>query len=248
MASLVLPNIRKLFLPDPGFTLIDIDLERADAQVVAWEADDPELKAIFRSGEDVHLANARSIWPGRPIDKHSPERKLAKAAVHATNYGTGANTLAKAIEAPVKEAQAFIDLWFKAHPAIKGWHQRTTHEMEHRKYVKNAFGFKKWFMGRPDLPQALAWQAQSVVANVINMGLERIDRTLPDVQLLIQVHDSLVMQVRTTEVRDLLPEIKKALVVEVPYDDPLIIGTSTQLSDTSWGDVMDEFDYFKEAA
>ena len=86
------------------------------------------------------------------------------------------------------------------------------------------------------------------MANVINMGLERIDRTLPDVQLLIQVHDSLVMQVRTTEVRDLLPEIKKALVVEVPYDDPLIIGTSTQLSDTSWGDVMDEFDYFKEAA
>jgi hypothetical protein len=45
-----LPNVRRLFKPDPGFTLIDIDLSGADAAVVAWEANDQELKDAFMSG------------------------------------------------------------------------------------------------------------------------------------------------------------------------------------------------------
>ena len=42
--SIPLPNIRKIFIPDPVYILIDSDLAGADAQVVAWEADDEDLK------------------------------------------------------------------------------------------------------------------------------------------------------------------------------------------------------------
>ena len=39
-----MPNIRKLYVPDPGYEIFDIDFSGADAQVVAWEADDKPLK------------------------------------------------------------------------------------------------------------------------------------------------------------------------------------------------------------
>ena len=52
------PNIRSMFIPDPGYTFFDGDLDRADLQVVVWEADDPMLKAALRMGVDIHLMNA----------------------------------------------------------------------------------------------------------------------------------------------------------------------------------------------
>ena len=44
MKQLTLPNLRKMFIPDPGKFIFDCDLEQADAQVVAWEADDDEQR------------------------------------------------------------------------------------------------------------------------------------------------------------------------------------------------------------
>ena len=52
------PNIRSIFTPDPGYTLFDGDLDRADLQVVIAEAEDPMLKAAVAMGVDLHLMNA----------------------------------------------------------------------------------------------------------------------------------------------------------------------------------------------
>src|SRR6185437_5925094 len=52
------PNIRSMFIPDPGYIWFDGDLDRADLQVVAWEADDEMLKSALRMGADIHLMNA----------------------------------------------------------------------------------------------------------------------------------------------------------------------------------------------
>lgn len=56
-----LPNIRSMYGPDPGFTFFDMDLDRADLQVVVWESDDPMLKAALRMGADIHLLNTYGI-------------------------------------------------------------------------------------------------------------------------------------------------------------------------------------------
>ena len=56
------------------------------------------------------------------------------------------------------------------------------------------------------------------------------------VQLLSQVHDSLVFQIHKAY-RKKLPEINEALnSVTVPYDDPLRIPWGLKVSDKSWGD------------
>ena len=61
-----LPNVRSLFGPDPGNTFFDMDLDRADLQVVVWEADDAMLKAALRQGVDIHLLNAFVIEGKEP--------------------------------------------------------------------------------------------------------------------------------------------------------------------------------------
>ena len=106
-----LPNIRKLFVPDPGYMIADCDLAQADAQVVAWEADDEELKAVFRDPTaDLHDENAKTIFGTLT----PANRQLAKAGVHLTNYGGKARTCATALGITVKQAEDFQRKWFQA--------------------------------------------------------------------------------------------------------------------------------------
>lgn len=237
-----LPNIKSLFKPDPGFILFDADLEQADAQVVAWESDDDILKNIFRDPDlDLHTENAKMIFGSCPSKSH-PNRKKAKAGCHAVNYGVQERTLAKTLGITVNEASAFIRKWFDIHPGIEAWHKRTNEQMCGRGYIENAFGNRKYFFGDTSHPlalsEALAWVPQSTVGLIINrawLSLSKEDQSV--CQLLLQVHDSLVGQVRRKSLLPFLQKIHDAMVFEVPYNDPMCIGSSLEVSARGWGDI-----------
>lgn len=248
-SNIVLPNVRKFFKPDPGHILFDVDLAGADAQIVAWEANDEPLKAAFRAhaagkGPKVHCVNAIAIYGNLagPDGKTDPYYSRAKAGVHATNYGAKAKTLSGALACSLYDAQRFQDKWFAEHPAIAEWHERTLYNLTRYRQVRNAFGFVRTYFDRLDnlLPEALAWVPQSTVAIIIDTAYNRITENLPDVDILLQVHDSLVGQVPIAKWKTLKPQIRECLHVVVPYDDPLVVPTGLQTSTTSWGDVKSE--------
>ena len=237
--TIALPNVKKLFLPDRGYIIVDCDLAQADAQVVAWEADDDELKAIFRDPTaDLHSENAKTIF-GQLTKRN---RQLAKGGVHATNYGAKPRTLAVALGVTVHEAERFQRIWFSAHPNIKAWQAKIDMQLATSRCVQNKFGNRRYYFDRVEhlLPEALAWIPQSTVALVINRALVNVDRNLIDrVEPLMQVHDSLVMQIRKSAYPAVLPELKKNMEIVVPYDDPLIIPVGIEASDKSWGECIE---------
>lgn len=240
-----LPNIRELFLPDPGYVILDCDLSGADAQVVAWEAQDEDLKNAFKSGLNIHNHNGKTIWgDAYTIDGKRPGAKYTmrdecKRAVHATNYGTSARTLAITLGWKVVEAERFIHSWLnELHPAIGDWHTNTSHKLNTTRTITNAFGYRIVYFDRLDamLPTALAWTPQSTVALVCAKAMIRLD-SIPWVEILLQVHDSLVFQIpshRFTPAN--LAVIKDHLTVPVPYpNDPLLIPWDLSYSRESWG-------------
>lgn len=236
-----MPNIKELFIPDPGFLIVDTDLEQADAQTVAWEADDEILKEIFRDPDlDLHTENAKMIFGSCPSKGH-PNRKRAKAGCHAVNFGVQARTLAKTLGITVNEADSFIRRWFDIHPGIREWHDRTYSYMTQRGYIENGFGNRQYFLGDTSHPlalsEALAWVPQSTTGLIINRAWRTMYSLDPDLEMLMQVHDSLVFQVRKESFERLLPAIHQAMLVPVPYPDPMTIGTSIDISPHSWGNI-----------
>ena len=224
-----LPNVRKLFLPDRGYTIIDCDLSGADAQVVAWEANDDDLKRAFRLGLNVHNHNGESMWGDAYNPKSKPRvytmRDELKRAVHGTNYGAAARTIAITLGWKIAEAEDFQRRWFALHPGIKAWHTRTDFDLQTTRTIRNRFGYRIVYFDRSDnlLPTALAWTPQSTVAVIASRGAVRL-RALPWVTILLQVHDSVVFQIpnhRFTKTD--LATIREHLTVAVPYDDPLTI-------------------------
>jgi len=235
-----LPNQRTLIIPDPGYTIVDMDLDRADAQFVAWEANDESLKSILKEGLDLHWENAKAIW-GEHVGKKSPERQLAKRFCHAVNYGAYPKKLAKSLGITLRTAEWIYARWFQIHPGIREWHKRIKADLYSSRLVRNPFGYEHYFFDRPEkcVNEALAWGPQSSVGIIINTAWDNIDRNLPEVEVLMQVHDSLTMQVKTELTLELLPKIQAQSLIAVPYADPLIIPVGFKISDVSWGDASD---------
>ena len=240
-----LPNVRRMFIPDPGYVMFDADLSGADAQVVAWEAEDEDLKKAFRAGIDVHDKNAEDMWgrtytslPGNKKEgPKSVRRQETKKAVHATNYGASARTLAITLGWTVHNSDNFQKRWFDLHPGIKrNFHGNVEASLGSNRTIRNRFGYHRIFFDRIDaaFTEALAWIPQSTVAIVSFEGALQLELSCPYVEMLLQVHDSLVFQVPKTKVdhRSLI----SGLTVSVPYDDPLTIPWGLASSEKSWGD------------
>jgi len=266
VAQIPLPNIRRQFIPDPGYTIVDMDLSGADAQVVAWEADDEEMKQAFRDGIKIHVFNARTMFEeyadaSTSAIKNSPVYGQVKIICHATNYVGSAPTIATNVGWPITSVQDFQDKWFVKHPGILEWHRRVDRHLDGSEcwncnyvpdpqtfcprcnvplghHVKNAFGYRVRYFDRIErlLPEAVAWIPQSTVAIVTQRGLLILTKEFPEVQVLMQVHDSLVFQIPTAKI-EMLTQIKERLdAIEVPYPDPLYIPWGVAVSAHNWGE------------
>lgn len=80
----------------------------------------------------------------------------------------------------------------------------------------------------------------STVALIINYAYCEISENLPEIEILLQVHDSLTGQVPIPLWPKYKPLLREALAVTVPYDDPLVIPTSLKTSTSSWGECRPE--------
>lgn len=233
-------DFRHVFVPPPGHTMFDCDLERADLQVVVWEADDADLKAKMREthgGEsiDIHIENAKDLFGvAHPTEE---QRQRAKRFVHLTDYGGKSRTCAIAVGCTVHEADLAQRRWFAIHPGILGWHKRTQRQLETTRTVRNAFGYEMTFFDRVDglLPEALAWIPQSTIALVASYIHEAFD-AISGVQVCLQMYDSVVGYYPTVDEDSVLAEMAVARKIVVPYDDPLVIPLGIATSRESWGD------------
>ena len=241
-----IPNVRKLVIPDIGFEIASIDLSGADAQAVAWEADDEDLKTAFRAKVKVHAHNAKAMWP--TICKtgfEQPYYDLIRTGVHLVNYCGKDKTLAAALGCPVHEATRFKDMWFRLHPGILAWHERIQDQLMRTRMVSNKFGYRRFYFERVAdiLPEAIAWIGQSNTACVCNKAFvaAKAERQLIkdlQIQFLIQVHDELVFQYPIRYREQVLKALKPIVHIPVPYDDPLTIPWGLKTSTVSWGDCV----------
>ena len=252
MSSMMMefPNLRKCFIPDPGYVLFDIDQEGADARVVAWEANDVALMDAFDSGINVHTMNAKDAFPeltAIELEKHNGNLKSSylydriKRAVHLTNYGGTAGTLAEKCSFSLGEAEDFQALWlYQLHPNILDWHERTEYDLQTKGRTVNAFGdVIDWFdrYSTELWRQALAWLPQSTVAAVAQEAQIICGRKLEHTQFLLQVHDSLLFQVQKRHVSAELRRMKEILDnIIVPYPRPMVMPWGIKYSEKSWGD------------
>lgn len=234
-----LPNIRKLFIPDPGYEFFDIDLDSADLRIVVWESNCLEMKQMFAEGLKPYVEVAKEYYRDPTIDKHHPSYKLFKALCHGTNYLGTPKGLAGRIGLLEHEVERIQKWYYGKFPEILKWQDALKHQVNTQRYVENVFGYRCYVFDRIEgtiYNQMVAWIPQSTVGCLINRGYRNIHDNEPDIQVLLQVHDSLAGQYPAHLRDQSLKKIVDHCSVPLPYAEPLIIPVGVATSDKSWGD------------
>ena len=239
--GLDLPNVRELYIPDPGKTYFDIDLDSADLRIVTWESNCAWMKEQFAAKRKPYIEVMKEYYHNPAMDKNSHPREYAmfKSLCHGTNYLGTADGIAPRIGLLVHETERIQKWYFGLCPEIKKWQEDIKKQVSGRRYVQNVFGYRTYFFDRIEgtiFNQAVAWIPQSTVACLINRAYVAIDETLPDVEVLLQVHDSLVGQFDTWRGESALREIVACSEIPLPYPEPLVIPVGIATSSKSWGD------------
>lgn len=130
-------------------------------------------------------------------------RQCGKKSNHGLNYDEGPNTFALINEMEQSEAKTIVELYHSIYPGIRIWYEATKRQLQKDRSLTNCFGRKVRFMDSwgPDLwKAAYSMLPQSSVVDSLNLGMIKlynddwITRTL-NVDMLAQVHDSILMQV-----------------------------------------------------
>lgn len=241
--ELDLPNVRRLFIPDPGYEIFDMDLDSADLRIVVWESDCQEMKAMLREGKKVYVEIAKEYYRDPTITKHHPKYGAFKSLCHGTNYLGSARGIAPRVGLLVSEVERIQQWYYGRFPEIRKWQERLKDTVRRTHTVSNVFGFRRFYFDRIDestFRQAAAWVPQSTIGLLINHIWLRIFEELPDVQILLQVHDSLVGQYPIEKRDKIRPLLKTVSLIPLPYPDRPTIPTGLKTSSKSWGDCEDE--------
>lgn len=156
-----------------------------------------------------------------------------------TNYGMGTDKLAVTAGISFDLAKQLQEFYFRLNPEVKLWQERIARDVAVKGYITNIFGRRGWFLNKNDVTlmnKAYAFIPQSSIADVVNRGLVNITTAYPEIDVLMQVHDSIVTQYPIEKADIYRPAIKQAMEIDIPYKNVLIIPADFKVSTVSYGD------------
>ena len=170
-------------------------------------------------------------------------RDLAKALGHGTNYFGTPRTMAKHTHTERKIIEDFQQKYFAAFPGIPAWHEWVINEIKSHGTLYNLFGRRRMFFGRGNDAsthrKAIAYDPQSTTGEQIDRGLLAVWRRFDqdDVQLLAQVHDSILFQVPFRRAEELIPAVLETMKVEIELKGGRMFSVPLEAkTGWNWGD------------
>lgn len=259
--------LRFPFVSDPKKILVNVDLEQADARnvgAIIWnlfvDEHGPERAGAYldacESG-DLHTTVARMAWPElswsadpkewrataeQPAYREDTYRQLAKKLGHGTNYLGQPKTMARHTKTETKLIEDFQARYFKAFPLILEWHKWIVRQVTDYGYITTQFGRRRYFFDRADAAsthrEATAYEPQSMTAHEIDAGYLNLWRHMPEAELLVQVHDSITLQIPNRDLNTQVARILELLRVELLMKQGRIFHVPLDAKvGWNWGDV-----------
>jgi DNA polymerase-1 len=156
-------------------------------------------------------------------------RYMSKQSGHASNYLITAYTLAMNLKIAQVLTEQFQSDYFGRFVGIRRWHAQVNQLLQTLGYLITPLGRKRVFFGRrwddATLREAVAQNPQSVVADILNIGMVLVwqEFDLPDrgLQLLMQVHDAILTQYLETR-EDLVEKALELMTIAVPVGDKVM--------------------------
>ena len=200
-------EIRKMFIPKPGYVLVDADYSQIELRVLSHIAQDSMMRRAFTDGMDIHTATAAQVFSVSPESVTPLQRRHAKAVNFGIVYGISEFSLAEDLGVSRYEAKEYIDNYLANYQGVRDYMKRVVKEAKETGFTQTIYGRRRYipelsssnFMVRQGAERiALNTPIQGTAADLIKLAMIEVDRSLaerfPEAKLLLQVHDELIVE------------------------------------------------------
>jgi len=133
-------NVRNWLIAGAGYKLVVADLSQAELRVLAGLSGDRRMVSAFEQGLDIHASTAAAIFDKCIDAVTKTERFIGKTTNFATAYGAGPPKIADVCDVSMQEAAHILKRFFKVHPGVARWIDRTKGDVMMDGVVYTAFG------------------------------------------------------------------------------------------------------------
>ena len=229
-------RIRSAFVAGQGCRLLSADYSQIELRVLAHLSHDPVLVDAFGKNEDIHTRTASEVFGIDPLLQTGEMRRRAKAINFGIIYGQTAFGLARELQISHRDAQEFIQRYFKRYRGVKQFIDEVVEDTRQSRMTRTLFGRRRQIPDissrNPGLRQfaertAVNSPIQGTAADLIKLAMIRIHRELRERKLesrmLLQVHDELVFEVPDEELETLRALVKEEMESVVSLSVPLVV-------------------------
>ena len=240
-------RIRAAFIPEDGWRFVAADYSQIELRILAHLSEEPAIIESFARGEDIHTRTASEVFKVAPEAVTSLQRTIAKSANYAILYGVSAFGLSQATKIDQKEAQKYINEYFKAHPGVRAFIDTTLTEGREHGYVATLLGRRRYL---PDLrsnnpvarnaAERMAMNApvQGTASDMIKIAMVRVQQALTTrglrARMLLQVHDELLFEAPPEEVVTVEGLAREIMAAALPLRVPVVVDVK---SGKDWSEV-----------
>ena len=228
-------RIREAFIPEKGNVLISADYSQIELRIMAHLSQDKNLTHAFNNDIDVHSSTAAEVF-GVSIDNVTQDqRRSAKAINFGLMYGMSAFGLTRQLGIPRGEAQEYLDTYFARYTGVRDYMDNIKTQAKEDKYVETIMG-RRIYLNEINAANGLRRQAaeraainaplQGSAADIIKKAMLDIDELIlnemPEVRMIMQVHDELVFECPKDNADKTMDKMKDTMEQTVELNIPLI--------------------------
>ena len=208
-------GLRFQYEPPAGQVFVSGDGSQIEARWVAYLSRCLDLIALFNDPtRHVHQENAILVF-GHPVEKDSPDYRLAKALVHGVHYREGPFKMSVDLGVPVKVTRKLRQAYLSKRPEITAWHDWVKQTITDTGRLETPFGDERIFyealsclsltgkMTDGQWKDAIAWVPQTMTPGWTHRGVNNIcDSGVDYAEWHHEGHDSFVVSIppeRTVE-------------------------------------------------
>ncbi len=226
-------KIRQAFVSrfDEGY-IVSGDYSQIELRVLAHITGEDNLILAFNKDQDIHKLTAAKLFDKPLSEVTEQERDIAKRVNFGIVYGITPQGLVEDIGLDYVSAKRFIELYFQMYPKVKEFIDTTISKAKIDGFVKTMFGRIRYL---PELKSrikhirefgcraAVNTVIQGSAAEIIKLAMISVYQWIKDKKskLILQVHDELVFDVESTELEELLAEVKDRMENVVELSVPL---------------------------
>ena len=233
--------IRKCFYPAEGCVFVDADYSQIELRILAHMSGDEKLIEAYREAKDIHRITASQVFH-TPFDEVTDlQRRNAKAVNFGIVYGISSFGLSQGLSISRREAQEYINQYFKTYPKIKTFLDGLVESAREKGYAVSLFGrirpipelksknyMQRSFGERAAMNSPIQGTAADIMKIAMNRVYARLRREVPEARLILQIHDELLVEApegKAEQVQTILTEeMKHAADLKVTLETDCHIG------------------------